>query len=139
MRLIEKILANKRSVRLSTAPTAETGLELARQFERRTVAKRYQAVVVGEPDRDSDFIEQPLGKHPTVRTQMAVWFGPGVREWRHLRTYRIPHAQPGQEPGVLVAEHVEDDIEAMIDDHCFPINSYGSGKNYFSPISSGNR
>ncbi len=36
-----------------------------------------------------------------VRTQMARWFGPRVGEWRHLRTYRIPHAQPGQEPGVL--------------------------------------
>jgi len=36
-----------------------------------------------------------------VRTQMEGWFGKHVREWRHLRTYRISHAQPGQGPGVL--------------------------------------
>lgn len=36
-----------------------------------------------------------------VREQMVGWFGDSVREWRHLRTYRIPHAQPTQAPGVL--------------------------------------
>jgi hypothetical protein len=36
-----------------------------------------------------------------VRAQMERWFGAQVRKWRHLRTYRIPHAQPGQSPGVL--------------------------------------
>lgn len=36
-----------------------------------------------------------------VRDQMVSWFGGGVSEWRHLRTYRVPHAQPGQDPGVL--------------------------------------
>ena len=36
-----------------------------------------------------------------VRTQVEGWFGKEVEEWRHLRTYRIPHAQPGQAPGVL--------------------------------------
>lgn len=36
-----------------------------------------------------------------VLAQMERWFGQQVREWRHLRTYRIPHAQPGQGPGVL--------------------------------------
>lgn len=33
-----------------------------------------------------------------VRDQLSGWFGPGVRAWRHLRTYRIPHAQPDQSP-----------------------------------------
>jgi phytoene dehydrogenase-like protein len=36
-----------------------------------------------------------------VLAQMEGWFGKQVRDWRHLRTYRIPHAQPGQRPGVL--------------------------------------
>jgi len=45
---------------------------LATQFERRTVKKRYRAIVAGRPDRDSDFIEQPLGKHPHSRTRMAI-------------------------------------------------------------------
>lgn len=34
-----------------------------------------------------------------VRAQLAAWFGPGARNWRHLRTYTIHHAQP--EPGDL--------------------------------------
>jgi len=29
-----------------------------------------------------------------VREQMTRWFGPGARQWRHLRTYQIRHAQP---------------------------------------------
>jgi len=29
-----------------------------------------------------------------VREQMIRWFGPGAREWRHLRTYHIHNAQP---------------------------------------------
>lgn len=29
-----------------------------------------------------------------VREQMASWFGPGARDWRHLRTYQIRNAQP---------------------------------------------
>lgn len=36
-----------------------------------------------------------------VRDQLAGWFGAGVHRWRHLRTYRIAHAQPGQAPPVL--------------------------------------
>ena len=36
-----------------------------------------------------------------VRAQMEAWFGGEVRRWRHLRTYRIHHAQLDQSPGVL--------------------------------------
>jgi phytoene dehydrogenase-like protein len=36
-----------------------------------------------------------------VRCQLEAWFGPQVRSWRHLRTYRVRHAQPEQRPGVL--------------------------------------
>jgi len=46
--------------------------ELARQFERRTVRKDYLAITTGVPDRDRDFIECPLGRHPTHREKMAV-------------------------------------------------------------------
>ncbi len=44
-----------------------------------------------------------LGTEPdehAVREQMASWFGPTVQTWRHLRTYRIAHAQP--EPAAVV-------------------------------------
>jgi phytoene dehydrogenase-like protein len=36
-----------------------------------------------------------------VRAQMEAWFGAEARRWRHLRTYRIHHAQPEQRPGAL--------------------------------------
>ena len=36
-----------------------------------------------------------------VRRQLQDWFGPAVRDWRHLRTYRIPYALPNQAPPAL--------------------------------------
>jgi 23S rRNA pseudouridine1911/1915/1917 synthase len=45
---------------------------LAAQFENRTTHKEYQALVYGEPDRDSDYIERPIGHHPTIREKMAI-------------------------------------------------------------------
>ena len=36
-----------------------------------------------------------------VRAQLKKWFGGVVEEWRLLRIYSIPHAQPSQPPGVL--------------------------------------
>ena len=33
-----------------------------------------------------------------VRGQLTAWFGAGVREWRHLKTFRIAHALPAQPP-----------------------------------------
>ena len=33
-----------------------------------------------------------------AREQMTTMFGPSVADWRHLRTYRIPHGQPDQSP-----------------------------------------
>ncbi len=45
---------------------------LALQFEHRTVNKEYLALVYGVPERDSDYIERPIGYHPTIRERMAV-------------------------------------------------------------------
>ena len=45
---------------------------LAAQFEARTIAKQYLAIVRGEPSRDSDFIEKPIGPHPIDRERMAI-------------------------------------------------------------------
>jgi hypothetical protein len=36
-----------------------------------------------------------------VIADLKGWFGPVVRTWRLLKSYRIPHAQPEQLPGVL--------------------------------------
>lgn len=33
-----------------------------------------------------------------ARTQLTAMFGGQVSQWRHLRTYRIPHGQPDQSP-----------------------------------------
>jgi len=33
-----------------------------------------------------------------VRKELTEWFGKGVDEWRHLKTYRIQHALPAQPP-----------------------------------------
>ena len=40
--------------------------KLAVQFEHREVHKEYLALVYGVPERHSDYIEQPIGFHPTV-------------------------------------------------------------------------
>ena len=45
---------------------------LAEQFQSRTVAKEYLAIVLGEPDRDADVIDEPIGPHPHVREKMAI-------------------------------------------------------------------
>jgi phytoene dehydrogenase-like protein len=42
-----------------------------------------------------------MGLEEAVRDQLAAWFGREAREWRHLRTYHVAHAQPGQEPPAL--------------------------------------
>jgi 23S rRNA pseudouridine1911/1915/1917 synthase len=49
-----------------------THRKLALQFELREVRKEYLALVYGVPQRDRDFIERPIGFHPTVREKMAV-------------------------------------------------------------------
>jgi phytoene dehydrogenase-like protein len=33
-----------------------------------------------------------------ARKQLRSWWGAQVDEWAHLRTYKIPHGQPGQDP-----------------------------------------
>lgn len=47
--------------------------DLSGQFEHRKVFKEYLAIAVGEMDRDSDYIEGRIGKHPTDRIKMAVY------------------------------------------------------------------
>lgn len=45
---------------------------VARQFEQRQVQKQYLAVVDGVLELQSDWIELPVGRHPTVRERYAV-------------------------------------------------------------------
>lgn len=54
---------------------------LAAQFAARTTEKEYTAIVLGEPDRDADVINEPIGPHPHVREKMAIRRGhPAARE-----------------------------------------------------------
>jgi 23S rRNA pseudouridine1911/1915/1917 synthase len=57
---------------LVVAKDDQTHRKLALQFERRQVHKEYLAIVSGTPERDSDYIEQPIGFHPTSREKMAI-------------------------------------------------------------------
>lgn len=56
------------------------------------------ATVVGAAGADEKDLESE------VRKQLTSWFGPEVKDWRHLRTYRIPLALPARkslEPAAL--------------------------------------
>jgi 23S rRNA pseudouridine1911/1915/1917 synthase len=54
------------------AKTDAAHMELAAQWEKRTIEKEYFALVVGVPDRDRDRIDQPIGMHPSQREKMAI-------------------------------------------------------------------
>jgi 23S rRNA pseudouridine1911/1915/1917 synthase len=45
---------------------------LSAQFEQRKVEKEYWALVYGVPDRDADYIDRKIARHPSVREKMAV-------------------------------------------------------------------
>jgi 23S rRNA pseudouridine1911/1915/1917 synthase len=47
--------------------------DLSLQFEHRKVFKEYNAITQGVLDRDSDYIERPIGHHGRDRTKMAVY------------------------------------------------------------------
>ncbi len=48
---------------------------LADQFRARTVQKEYLAIIAGNPDRDRDLIDHPIGDHPTHREKKALRSG----------------------------------------------------------------
>ncbi len=54
------------------AKEESTHRHLARQFEERRVQKTYAAVVRGEVNFDSDYVELPLGPHPRDRLRVTV-------------------------------------------------------------------
>lgn len=57
---------------IAFAKTEEAHWRLAVQWENRQVKKEYVALVEGDPPLNSDWIEQPIGKHPAVREKYAV-------------------------------------------------------------------
>ncbi|RMH11713.1 MAG: RluA family pseudouridine synthase [Gammaproteobacteria bacterium] len=61
--------------------------KLAKQFEDRTNLKVYLAVVHGCPDPPGGVINEPIGKHPTIREAMAVRHDSTSRE--SVTLYRV--------------------------------------------------
>jgi 23S rRNA pseudouridine1911/1915/1917 synthase len=49
-----------------------THRDLSYQFEHRKIFKEYLAITAGVLDRDSDYIEQRIGHHPSDRVKMTV-------------------------------------------------------------------
>jgi 23S rRNA pseudouridine1911/1915/1917 synthase len=66
------------------AKTLEAQTDLVRQMQARTVKRHYQALVRGNLDY-AGTVDEPIGRHPTQRTKMAV-----VKNGKPARThYRI--------------------------------------------------
>jgi len=57
---------------LVVAKTDRAHLALAAQIDKRTTEKEYLAIVAGNPDRDRDIVQQPIGIHPYQREKMAI-------------------------------------------------------------------
>ena len=62
-----------------------THFSLTSQFAQRTIEKEYFAIVAGNPDRDRDVIEAPIGVHPYQREKMAIRAGHSTS--REARTF----------------------------------------------------
>jgi 23S rRNA pseudouridine1911/1915/1917 synthase len=69
------------------AKEEQTHRELAAMFESRKVFKEYAAIVAGELDRDSDYIEGRIKHHPTDRTKMWVTDDEGDEDAKDACTY----------------------------------------------------
>jgi 23S rRNA pseudouridine1911/1915/1917 synthase len=56
---------------------------LSAMFEKRVVHKEYHCLVRGVLDRDSDYVEKPIGRHPHTREMMKVY--PAVDEAKGIK------------------------------------------------------
>jgi 23S rRNA pseudouridine1911/1915/1917 synthase len=57
-----------------------THRDLSYLFEQRKIFKEYLTITQGVLDRDSDYIEMPIGRHPHDRVKMAVFDEPDEEE-----------------------------------------------------------
>ena len=58
--------------------TAQAGLQ--EQFARRSVRRRYLAIVLGFPERETGRIDAPIGRDPKDRLRMGIVSGAGGRQ-----------------------------------------------------------
>jgi 23S rRNA pseudouridine1911/1915/1917 synthase len=66
---------------------------LGHQFQKRTVDKRYLAIVHGVMRRDHDLIDLPLGRHPRIFDRYAVRHDESAKEARTI--YRVVERYDG--------------------------------------------
>lgn len=59
-------------------------LNLAEQFARHSIERKYIALVKGKVEFDEDIIEVPIGRHPYKRKNMSVGFG---KNTKYAKTY----------------------------------------------------
>ena len=76
---------------LVVAKTLRAQTELVRQLQARTVSRHYYALVHGAPP-DAGVIDVPIGRHPTVRTRMAVVGNGRPAITRYRVRARLPRA-----------------------------------------------
>ena len=91
---------------LLVAKTAEAYHHLQKQFEERTIKKKYLAIVEGEPQEEHGIIDLPLSSDPLNRPYQTVDYANGKRaitEYRVLQTvgdgsflFDSKHANHGQ-------------------------------------------
>lgn len=64
---------------------------LAAQFARHDVSRKYQALVWGNPQYNRGTIDQPLGRHPVDRKKRAIKIGGkiAITHWKVLERYKI--------------------------------------------------
>lgn len=70
-----------------------------------------------------------------VRKQMARWFGEVVKSWKHLRTYRIAHAQPEQQPPALA----EAEQAVKIEENLYVCGDHRDNASIYGAMVSGRR
>lgn len=64
---------------------------LASQLKDHTMARTYEAIVVGSPKEDSGTVDAPIGRHPTDRKKMCIAARGGkdaVTHWEVVARYR---------------------------------------------------
>jgi len=73
---------------LVVAKTDFTHQDLAKQFRRHTVKRKYIAFVRGIIQLDQGTVEAPIGRHPRQRKKMAVKFSDSKRAVTHYKVVR---------------------------------------------------
>lgn len=71
----------------------ESHWQIARQFEDRSTLKAYLAIVHGQLEGPGGAIDQPIGKHPTIREAFAVRHDPAGKQ--SLTLYRVRERYKG--------------------------------------------